>query len=309
MVNKLRIALYDSSGYMTRLAEYICRKGYQMLETKLYTNLPFLKKCAAAGEIDVLLAGEEVAEEIAGLEADISQVILLTEGKGINPPPAYTLVFKYQPAQNIVQEILSHVAENDEIHVTQWTYRRKRIEFIGVYAPFGGGGVTTYALTAAKELSERHRVLYISLELFCGLDMFFSEGKHQEIISERGMSEVIFYLKQRKDKLAMKLESLISVIDGVRGILAVEDYRDLYQMTKEDMELFLDVLEKQTEYEKIIFDIGYLSDTILFLMSQCTRIYMPKAITESQQSKKRAFERLLIRENNTRISENIQEME
>ncbi len=65
----------------------------------------------------------------------------------------------------------------------------------------------------------------------------------------------MFYLKQRKDKLALKLETLVVSMEDLDYILAVEDYRDLYSMNCEDIQLFLKVLLRQTEYEKIIFDI------------------------------------------------------
>lgn len=308
MLKKIRLALYDEEGYMPCLVDYLCKKGHQMLESRLFTNVQLLKESANNGEIDVLLAGEEVVEKIQGLDKVIPQIMLLSEGDKACEGSSYILLFKYQSAQEIVREILSQVAEDDRIQCGGQKSRRRNIEMIGVYSPFGGGGVTQYALTMIKELGKENQALYINLELFNGLDFMLPRGKEKNE-SYRGMSEVIFYLKQRKEKLALKLESVIFSADGIDGIAAVEDYRDLYNISQEEMAQFLDVLEGQTAYSKVVFDIGYLSEASLYLMSQCSRVYIPQPQSRIQQSKEDAFRRLLIRENYDELEKSIAKIE
>lgn len=308
MVKKIRFALYDKSGYMSRLILYLCKKNYQMIESRLFTSLELLKDCAGKGEVDVLLAGEEVLEEVMELEDVIPQIMLLSEGEMLREESKYPLVFKYQPVPDIIREVLSEVADNDNIYYTQQNYRKSTAELIGVYAPFGGGGVTETALDLTKKSAKQRRTLYVNLELFQGLDFLFTKekGKEKADMPCRGMSEVIFYLKQRKEKLALKLESLIFETEEIEGIATVEDYRDIYQMQTEDMQYFLNVLTNQTEYEKVIFDIGFFNETALYLMTQCEKILMPQAVTRIQQSKESAFRRLLLRENCGQTEQNIQ---
>lgn len=37
----------------------------------------------------------------------------------------------------------------------------------------------------------------------------------------------------------------------------MEDYRDLYELSAKDLERLLLVLAEDTEYEKVVFDIGF----------------------------------------------------
>lgn len=59
------------------------------------------------------------------------------------------------------------------------------------------------------------------------------------------------FLRQRQEKTAVKLQSLIRRIGTIEGIAAVEDYRDLYELSAKDLERLLLVLAEDTEYEKL----------------------------------------------------------
>lgn len=306
-MKKIQIALYDKEGYMSCLVGYLCRKGRGMLETRLFSSLDMLVTCAEAGKIDVLLAGEEVVEEIRGLEGKVAKIMLLSEGNEVKEGTGYYLLFKYQSAQEIVKEVLEQIAEDDTIAFTKAFPSKRRVSFVGVYAPFGGSGVTEYALSLAGRLAEKEKVLYVSFEQFHSLDFLQNTGK--DAVSYRGMSEVIFYLKQRKEKLALKLETVVVSKERTDYIFAVEDYRDLYSLNSEDIRHFLEVLSQQADYETIIFDIGCLSEAMLYLMEHCDSLYMPQAETKQQKSKEAAFWRLLHRENHEPLLKSFQRIE
>jgi len=308
-VKKIQLALYSSTDYMKCLADYFCRRGHNMMETKLFTSMELLEKQAESGKIDVLLADGETAGQMQKLKSKIAQVILLSEDDKEDNNLEFYQIFKYQPAQELVKEVLSCIAENDKIPFVRSMVVSRTVEFLGVYAPFGGGGVTEYALSMAKELAKHNRALFISLEPFQGLDFLFTDGKDEHETAYRGMSEIIFYLKQRKEKLALKLETVIFSLDGLDYILAVEDYRDLHSLNCMDMQNLLEVISGQTEYEKVIFDIGFFGEAPLYLMEQCSRLYMPNAITKQQLSKQRAFQRLLLREGKDTLIQAFQTIE
>lgn len=294
---------------MSSLVDYLCRKSHSVIETRLFTSLEMLKESADVGKIDVLLAGEEVAQEVHCLQEKIPQIMLLSESSQEEEEAEYHLLFKYQSAQNIVKEVLEQIAEDDRISYTQRSVVNRFVELIGVYAPFGGSGATNYAFSIAQGLAKQYKTLYVNLELFQGLDFLFVRKKGWEEFFYRGMSEVIFYLKQRKDKLALKLETLVVSMDKLDCIFSVEDYRDLYSLNCDDIRLFLKILLQQTEYEKVIFDIGYMGESAIYLMEQCSQLYMPKPVTQTQKSKEQSFCRFLLREDHEQMVKNIQRVE
>ena len=110
------------------------------------------------------------------------------------------------------------------------------------------------------------------------------------------MSEAVFYIKQQKGKLGIKLQSLIHTYENCDCIYPVEDYRDLYSLSSQDMNEFLNVLAHETDYETIIFNIGYMSESSLVLMESCDKIILPKAENSIQEKMQESFERFLTRE-------------
>ena len=67
-------------------------------------------------------------------------------------------------------------------------------------------------------------------------------------------------------------------------------------MTKEDMNKLIQVLLLETDYEKIVFDIGFITDAMMVLLEKADCIFMPEARHPIQKSKQQAFERLILRE-------------
>ena len=112
----------------------------------------------------------------------------------------------------------------------------------------------------------------------------------------RGMSDLIFFLRQRQEKTAVKLQSLIRRIGTIEGIGAVEDYRDLYELSAKDLERLLLVLAEDTEYEKVVFDIGFFGDGSMELLKCMDKLFVPQPATRSQQCKCKSWEALLKKE-------------
>ncbi|MCD7826151.1 MAG: hypothetical protein LUH14_09365 [Clostridiaceae bacterium] len=296
MLKKIKLALYGQGEYMASLLGYFCRRSIQMIEPMLFTNLQALGQAVKAGAVDVLLTEEEMLEEVRGFQDMAVQIVLLSEGTALHEQQLFPIIFKYQSAEDVINELLSLIAENDHIRYTQRIISKKAVEIIGVYSPFGGAGVTKYALSMSEGLAKQYRTLYVNLELFHGLGYLLQGKKGQPEQRSRGMSEVIFYLKQKKEKLALKLDSLVFSKDGLDYIFAVEDFRDLYYLEEEETARFLEVLIQESVYQKLVFDIGYLGAGTLYLFRQLHRLYMPQPWLQVQIGKEEAFLQLLARE-------------
>ena len=143
------------------------------------------------------------------------------------------------------------MADDEELKVPLPKKQMKGTEFVGVFAPYGGAGVTSMALQLAQKYSAQTRCLYLNFEVFDG-KVLTDDERNNDIWNAnmcRGMSDLIFFLRQRQEKTAVKLQSLIRRIGTIEGIGAVEDYRDLYELSAKDLERLLLVLAEDTEYE------------------------------------------------------------
>ena len=223
----------------------------------------------------------------------IPQMIFLSEGNREKEENGFPVIFKYQAVSEIMTEIFTLLAENDKISYRTEIVSKRAVEMNCGYAPFGGGGGSDFLFKRAEALAKRAKVLYVNLEEFQGFSYLFQEKQGEKRGKHGGMSEVLLYLRQKKGKLALKLESVLYRKDTLDCILSVEDFRDLYAMTKEDMHDFLSILLEQTDYEIILFDIGLFSEAAGYLMEKCEVIYMPEPKGKIQISKMEAFEKNL----------------
>lgn len=306
-VKKILVAMFDQEGYTRRLAAYLNHHQNSMMEVRLFTNEDSLKQFLKQEPVEMLLVAERDWDPRWERDAKIHRLIFLSDGDVVREGMNHPVIFKYQSAESIVQELLAVIADDDGMQVKTKRMSSDHVEFIGVYSPYGGAGVSTFSYEMAKEYGMQYTTLYLNLELFHGMPEH-SISKWREFTpaeESRGMSELIFYLRQHKEKIAVKLQSLVRIQDGVAVIRAVEDYRDLYSMTVADMQRLLHVLAEETEYQKIFFDIGYIGESALELMRCCDVLYLPNAQSEIQHNKQIAFEQLLIREGEREMLERI----
>lgn len=291
-MKKLLLAILADGTYSDRLSDYI-NNHKNLLDYMTFTSAYNLKLFIKHSKIDILLADNSMVSAIPDTK-NIQKVIILSDGEDTQD---YPIIFKYQPAGDILKEIFAKIADDDTISGTVCGYPvKKQAEITVVFSAFGGAGASTYARKLCSDMATNQTVLYINMEIFDSFAEFEKVSKDEQHYYIRGMSDAIFYLKQKKNNLAFKLESLINHhSDGYSYILPVEDYRDLYSITKDDIEHLVSVLCKETIYEKIVFDIGYINETSLKLFDICDVLLLPEPSGEIQKNKQDSLNRLLMR--------------
>lgn len=285
-MKKLQIALLDHDGYMEAFSCYLNSKKY-MIENRLFTNVGKLKEYLEQNRVDVLLVGQEMDFKQVIPEEKAGRILLLSDTEKEGGCPA---IFKYQSAEKILREILSLLAEEKGALQISLRESGRSVEFIGVYSPYGISGDPMEQMGGLGE--DKQRVLYMNLELFDGIRDLVQEKSSQI----RGMSELVFYLKQRREKAALKLQSLVQRRYRMDYIYPVEDYRDLYSLEREDVDLLLTILAEETPYHAVIFDVGFVSEAALYLLYRCDRLYLPRARDQWEQNKQSSWKELMARE-------------
>ncbi len=171
-------------------------------------------------------------------------------------------------------------------------------EFTAVYLPTGDTQILQGIWNRQNILQDK--CLYISLEPFSGMP----EAEYQKEV--QGMSELIFYLCKKADRLTQKLRAMIQEQDGMHYIAPVKDYRDLYNLQREDIDALLAVLAQDTVYDRVVFHIGFWSDAMLYLMYCCDRVLFPQAQSSWQQNQQKAMEKFMLREGMGEVWEQVE---
>lgn len=296
------LAVLADEIYSNKFSDYISHHKNMLIDLVIFTNIDSAGEYVKHGKIDILLVNDDMACE-AGKLGNIKKIVVLSDGE-YTGKQEYPVIFKYQPAGHILKEIFAQVAEDDNIPGMFPVYTSRQAELIAIFSPYGGAGASTYARKLCASMAGSNSVLYINLEIFDSFAEFENNAGGREYI--HGMSEAIYYIKQKKDKLAFKLESVIKHHkDGYSYILPVEDYRDLYSISADDMEYFTDVLARGMMYDKVVFDTGYINEASLKLFGICDVLILPEAKGGLQENKQHSFKRLLERNGMDKIVQNI----
>lgn len=229
---------------------------HKNLRAYLFTNWVSLREYAKGHKIDLLLVNGEIALE-KDILIPIRQICRLWDGIGKVEDGGYPVIFKYQSADVIVKEFLS-VLTSDEKEVPQ--RETGSIQFISIYATDHKKQQTMAAYLIACEYAKSHKVLYINLHGNSVLSKILS------IKNENHLSQVIYYLKQKHPHLQLKLKELIQQTEGLSILYGISFEPDIYELTEEDIKLWMEELRLWKEYEIILFDVGNLTKAMAVLL-------------------------------------------
>ncbi len=284
-------------AYAKRLMEYLSSRE-RLFDISVFTAVSALLEHLSEHKTDILLIEEELMNDAIAQKTD-GQIILLSEANQVQEASeGYFCVYKLQPAENIHRELIAcYAKQSSGYRPFLKLLAEKHLELFGVFSPEGGCGKTTFSLLLGQQLAKHKRTLYLSLESFSSL-LCKKSG-------QRGMSDLLYHVKERSDRLAVLLPALVEKQEELDCVLAVDYYGDLVTTQEEDMEYLLNELEK-SDYDAVIFDVGYLSPAVFYLLAQCQRIFCPRQRREENQAKMVAFERTLRAEEREELLERME---
>lgn len=268
-------------AYARRLMDFINRRG-KTFEIYIFTTVKALLSYVNLPKADVVLIEEELWEDRIAAQVQ-GKILLLSEGTQVGEDSGYPVVYKLQPAENIEKEIMNCYA-GERLGFLPETVAEGNVKFWAVFSPAGGCGKTMLSLALGEYLSREKKVLYLNMECFGSL------------VSEKGypggMTDLLYYVKERKENLFMLLASLTENRRGMDCIFPVDYYGDIISLTEGDISWLTGQLEKSS-YDVIIFDIGCMAAWVFGLLSRCSRIIVPRLKEEEGQEKQAALERSL----------------
>lgn len=298
------IAIYEEDiAYANRLMDFLNEKEEFLLEAMVFSKKESLQEYLQEHQVDILLLGEFM-DRINLKEEHIKYKIVLCEGILVREEETEPVINKYQSAECIMREILAfYVSKENTTAVYRYLPQYRKCEMVSVYSPCGGCGKTITALAMAQILGKSKKVLYLNLEIFPGVIF----GTNPEDIS--GFSELVYYLKQRKPNLAMKLHALVRKEGNIDLLQPADHYNDLFALEAQDIQLLIEELYGATAYDVVIFDIGFISDATVELLEASQVIYIPSSENKSAGEKEERFFRFLKEEGREYIQDKCKKLQ
>lgn len=279
--------------------EYLKRKEEFCFELCLFTSTESLEDYLKEQKLEVLLLSEGAFEENPSIKR-VENVILLSENSGIGEQKDYPVIYKYQSGKGIFRDIFLCL-EGIPCNAAHKVINPGSVEFIGVISPKGGSGKTTFSMALGEACGKSEKVLYISFE-----ELGSCLGLKEE---RNGLSDLIYYLKQKRKGLFMIIQSLSIPIGGVDCIPSVSHYGDLAVVEKEDIDFLMEELIKTKVYKKVIFDIGSLNELTFHILERCNSVYVTHLERNPFLNKEKAFQHIFSYEDKESLYERMVELD
>lgn len=279
--------LWDSDkAYSQRLSKYINSIPSMPFVVEVLTEPP---EEVSLGVGDMLLAAEL---DGAGSIPVTGLCVFLAEGPVSASGTRDPMIFKYQSARRIYEQVLEFYIEATGAQAG-YGLSGKVCEIIGVYSPIGRIGKSAYARELALNYIREGPVLLVDLSLFSTL--YQSLG----ILESKGLSDVIYYLKENKQNLIMKLQSCIyhehkdpTSGYGLDYLLPVTHPSDLREVTDQEWQRLFTAVAQLNTYTHMILDFGPWPEEVGLLL-MCKELHVPYIETREALGKLSQFENLL----------------
>lgn len=274
------VAIFDNDiAYANQLMAYMKRKQKAISQVRVFTNLKNLQDYYADNKIDVLLLSENIPiEEVK--DKNVKNICLLSEGNHIRESIEFPIIYKFQSAEHILQEIFSYYPLLLQ-KVNSSSMSNNKVKFISVISMGNKTEQTVMSLSLAKQYSKQRKTLYVNLDTFQAIPELFGHNR------KKSLSDFIYYLKQNNSNLIMKMKGAIEKVGSFDSIPGVSFGSDLYELTVDDMTTWLEELRKTEEYEVVIFEVGSIFEASLRLFQECSQVMILLNENEWEQAKYR----------------------
>lgn len=259
------LALCDpEADYAGQLSAYLQSYREFPWEVEVYTGISQLAEGERQKEIDLLLVAESVY--VPELPVEAGATVLLNES-GLVRWSSLKNVDKYQPAENVLRELLEiYMEREDTFYPRLGSGQRTRI--VGMYSPVRRCLQTSFALTYGQLLAQRHRTLYLNFEHYAGMPELLPGEKG------RDLSTLLYYMKADQSKFVLRMKVLVQKKGQLDYIAPAYMGQNLVYITVQEWQQLLWRIEESGEYDYIILDLSENMQGLLELLRRCSRVYM-----------------------------------
>ncbi len=266
------IAVWDSDReYAEKLCNYLRKQGGLGPSAVSFSDKDRLRQAIEHRQVAVTIAGGDAREE-AWLHS--SPLVFLTEERrdleedNHGDQGTFTCVYKYQPADRIVQAVsrvsCRDAADRRALSGKQTVGSPARIR--GVYSPLGGCLKTSFGLVMGCLLAERKRCLFLSLEAHAGFRTLFGRQYPIDLAD-------LFAVIRRGEDPAEGLADALQPFGKLHYIPPVIWPVDIREAEFSELKELLHCLAVSGRFDEIVVDVGRDLARPERVLALCDEIY------------------------------------
>ena len=237
---------------------YIKRKHKSINQVRMFTNKTILYDYLLDNQINVLLISEDKLQD--DIEHDkIEHMCVLSEKNFVSESnyDETNVIYKFQSAEYIIKELFDLYPE-----ISSKTNKCfSDFKVISVFSIDESFARDNFSFNLANQYATKNKTLLIDLNLL--------HGRYQldQLNSKKNLSEFLYFLKSDIPNLLVKMNIQVQKFANFDYLKGVSFGPDLYDITFEDLKLWLRELQS-SNYEIVIFNIGCYMEATLELFRQ-----------------------------------------
>lgn len=267
--------------YAARLSAFIKRDRIFSWQITIMTGKEEVSEFKRWQEFDLILMSEAAYE--VWKDRLLSMPLIILSESGLCRWKNVHYVDKYCPADDVyrrIMEIYTHMRDDILERVTM----DERTKLIGFYSPDGGSIQTEFALTYGQLLSQKNKVLYVSLAPFQSYSELMNSERREDLMT------LLYYLES--ERFGVTLQNAIFKIGNMHTISAKSGHNLVY-ITKDQWQLFLSEMLRCGVYDYVLLDLKDSVQGLPDLLTRCSRIYTLTSDNHVAQQKLMLYKELL----------------
>lgn len=277
------IVIYDTdTDFASNFIHYVKSK-YKNYSLHLFTNRKHLEEYLMIHNVSLLLVNDSIEMRE---DYKIGRIVILWDGmKEIKAgEEIYPHILKYQSAKLILEELNTYLPKKEGIIIGR---EKERAKILCVYSNDNKKMASLFTYFLAYEYAKKKRVLLINLDKIQVL------GKLLQSKEEHSLSQFIYYLKQKNSNLRQKAKDLITKLDNMSILYGVSSWLDIYDISEEDVTLWISELSLWKEYDIIMFHVDTLTKGLLSLLTSSDEIHLLQGEDDLDKLESKLFQEQL----------------
>lgn len=267
---KLNLVIADlDESYIRGISEYINSNHSTAFTASCFTKFDsFTGHMEQQPLPDVLIINPDFYD-ISVEYAQIKLRVLLSTGALRYEYPGFQVINKYSTGEKLLGEVVHLYSKFNPSELRLSSYSNKT-ELIGVYSPAGGTGKTTIAAALSMQCAEMGiEPFYLNLESIQSTGVFFN------LNSQRNLSYVFYYLKEKTRNLSFKMDGIKNTENGVQYFDPPESPMEYEEVNTEELEQLLQEIKGMGRYDFVFIDMSNTFDLKNYkVMELCDRIVL-----------------------------------
>ncbi len=274
--------------YIDSFSEYVKFLECPEYTMNFFSDISVLEQYSDSCNVDVIIIAQHLitqCEKISICHVSDKKFMVLAEESDVESIGGIKAVYRYQPVDLLINDILNYCADMLISQETMSRYVRKNMtKVVSIYSPVGRCGKTKLSVETGVELTRREwRVLLINFEEFSALMKYIGEG------ADSDLSDLLYFYLNGNGTIGIKAQTVIRNYRGMDYIPPVTCIRDLRKTDSEKLLDLVSMLGSIRGYDVILMDLSNIVEDVFRMLEASDMVIVPGLEDEISLTRLKSF--------------------